>query len=258
LLGEDGRRFFVKLNDAAQLSLFEAEAMGLNALAAAHVLRVPQPLTWGIAGQYCFIAMEWIALTSEIERKPAAKLGEQLALLHRKTSSTFGWERDNRIGSTHQANPATTDWIAFYREHRLRAQFQLAAKNGAPRVLLDSGERLLAVMAHFFSSYTPQASLLHGDLWRGNVGFCADEPVLFDPAVYFGDRETDLAMTELFGGFSPTFYAAYHATWPLDPGYAQRKLLYQLYHLLNHFNLFGGRYAQQSQTVINQLLATLR
>jgi fructosamine-3-kinase len=140
----------------------------------------------------------------------------------------------------------------------LRPQLELAARNGAPRRLLADGERLLADLAGFFLHYSPLPSLLHGDLWSGNVGMWAGEPVIFDPAVYFGDRETDLAMTELFGGFPAAFYAAYNATWRLDAGYAVRKDLYQLYHLLNHFNLFGDSYARQSQAAMDRLLAELR
>ena len=257
LYGADGRRYFVKLNQATQADMFAAEAAGLDALRAARAIRVPVPLTQGLAAGQAFLVMEWLALTPG-DAQFGAQLGEQLAQLHRTSRPAFGWHRDNCIGSTPQANPATDDWVTFYREFRLRPQLVLAAKNGATPRLLETGERLLAGLADFFSGYTPQPSLLHGDLWSGNAAACAGQPVLFDPAVYFGDRETDLAMTELFGGFSSSFYAAYRADWPLDSGYATRKALYQLYHLLNHFNLFGESYARQSQAVIDRLLAALR
>lgn len=254
LLGRDGRRFFVKLNQAAQLTMFEAEAAGLAELIGAQAIRVPKPLTHGLAAGERFLVMEWLDLD---QRGDSSKFGEQLAKLHSKTWHAFGWWRDNTIGSTHQANPATNNWIEFYRDQRLRPQLDLAARHGAGSVLVDSGERLLADLDAFFPGYSPQPSLLHGDLWGGNTGFCEGSPVIFDPAVYYGDRETDIAMTELFGGFASTFYTAYNSAWPLDPGYATRKLLYQLYHLLNHFNLFGGDYGRQSQTMIDRLLAEL-
>lgn len=259
MTAEDGRRVFVKINQAALLSMFEAEAAGLAELNAARAVRVPLPLTPGLAGGQSFLVMEWLDLggaanTDEI----GSALGEQLAQLHGKTSHAFGWQRDNTIGSTPQSNTATPDWVEFYREQRLRPQFDLAARQGASPDLIDGGERLLARLADFFPGYAPQASLLHGDLWSGNTGVCDGMPVLFDPAVHYGDREADLAMTELFGGFPAAFYAAYNTAWPLDPGYRTRKSLYQLYHLLNHFNLFGTAYARQTQGVIDRLLAELR
>lgn len=257
VLGRDGRRYFIKLNQAARLDMFEAEAAGLVELAAAEALRVPQPLTHGLAAGQSFLVIEWL----DLGRGGAMaweRLGTLLARLHRNTSPAFGWHRDNTIGSTPQRNSLTLDWPGFYRERRLQPQLELAARNGAPRRLLADGERLLADLAGFFLHYSPPPSLLHGDLWSGNVGMCAGEPVIFDPAVYFGDRETDLAMTELFGGFPAAFYAAYNAAWRLDAGYAVRKDLYQLYHLLNHFNLFGDSYARQSQAAMDRLLAELR
>ncbi len=257
LHGRDGRRYFVKINQAAQLSMFDAEAAGLLDLDAAQAVRVPIPLTQGIAGRHSYLVMEWLNL-DKAGTMHAAALGEQLARLHATSRPTFGWQRDNTIGATPQANPSTDDWIRFYREHRLRPQFELAAQRGAANGLIESGERLLASLPAFFESHTPSPSLLHGDLWSGNVGMADGQPVIFDPAVYYGDRETDIAMTELFGGFPAAFLAAYNAVWPLDPGYRTRKMLYQLYHLLNHFNLFGGAYASQSRQAVDRLLAELK
>lgn len=254
LNGTDGRRFFIKVNQATQLSMFEAEMAGLAELIDAQAIRVPKPLTHGLAAEQSFLVMEWLDLS---RCGDDSALGEQLAVLHRSTWHAFGWWRDNTIGSTHQANPATNDWIDFYRDQRLRPQLDLAARQGVVSELIDGGERLLADIHEFFPGYAPRPSLLHGDLWSGNTGFCEGVPVVFDPAVYYGDRETDIAMTELFGGFPETFYAAYNAAWPVDQGYSSRKLLYQLYHLLNHLNLFGGAYARQTQTAIDRLLAEL-
>jgi fructosamine-3-kinase len=178
--------------------------------------------------------------------------------MHRHTADRFGWSRDNTIGSTPQINHTDEAWTTFFRERRLRFQLDLAASRGAPAALIDRGARLLEGLPGFFSVYQPAASLLHGDLWGGNWGCDGDgQPVLFDPAVYFGDRETDLAMTELFGGFDDRFYQSYRQSWAIDPGYSTRKVLYNLYHVLNHFNLFGGGYARQAQGMIDTLIAEL-
>ncbi len=250
-----GRRFFVKLNDSRSEAMFAAEAEGLEELDAAAAIRVPRPITHGIAGNRAFLVLEWLPLGGDGD---GAELGRRLADLHRSTWSCFGWRRDNTIGSTPQSNPATTDWFEFYGKHRLGHQLRLAESNGAPIRLISSGERLIAELVSFFPGYRPVPSLLHGDLWGGNYGFAGGEPVLFDPAVYYGDREADLAMTELFGGFPADFQAAYQDAWPLDPGYAERKTLYNLYHVLNHFNMFGGGYAGQAQNMVDLLLSHAR
>ena len=152
-------------------------------------------------------------------------------------------------------NTQTEDWIEFWREQRLGFQLNLAKQNGASLSLYNKGTELLNNLYVFYSDYTPQASLLHGDLWSGNYGYLKEgTPVIFDPAVYYGDREADIAMTEMFGGFPDEFYSAYNQEWPLDKGYRQRKKLYNLYHILNHFNMFGGGYAMQAENMIEQLL----
>jgi protein-ribulosamine 3-kinase len=252
LVGRDGRRFFVKLNDTRHGEMFAAEAEGLAELDATGAIRVPRPITHGVAGDQAFLVLEWLALDG---RGSGADLGRRLATLHRTTRSHFGWHRDNTIGSTPQPNPAASDWLAFYGEQRLGHQLRLARRNGASARLISGCERLITGLDAFFPGYRPIPSLLHGDLWGGNYGFAEGGPVLFDPAVYFGDREADLAMTELFGGFPTNFHAAYREAWPLDPGYATRRILYNLYHVLNHFNLFGGGYASQAQNMIERLLA---
>lgn len=249
------RRYFVKTHDAGKLSMFEAEAAGLEALAAAHGVRVPRPLCNGVAAGRAFLVLEYLEL---LGRGDAARLGAQLAQQHRVTQDRFGWTRDNTLGSTPQPNSWADDWLQFWREQRLGFQLELAARNGMGS-LQREGDALLARFGALFAGYRPQPSLLHGDLWGGNHGFLADgAPVIFDPAVYFGDRECDLAMTELFGGFAPDFYAAYCEAWPLDAGYTTRRTLYNLYHILNHANLFGCGYAVQAQRMMAQLLAELR
>lgn len=252
----EGRDFFVKLNAAAKADMFAAEAEGLRALAGTRTVRVPEPVCWGVAGDAAYLVLEYLVLGSG---GSGAVLGEQLAAMHRVVHPEFGWYRDNTIGSTPQINTPAADWIDFWRERRLGYQLRLAAGNGWGGELQQLGERLLPRLAGLFDGYCPLPSLLHGDLWGGNHGYLADgRPVIFDPAVYFGDREADLAMTELFGGFGGEFQAAYREAWPLEAGYATRKTLYNLYHVLNHLNLFGGGYHGQAVGMMRRLLAELR
>jgi fructosamine-3-kinase len=255
-LADGSRSFFVKLNSGDKLAMFEAEHDGLQALANAGAIRVPQPLATGIAAGQAFIVMEDLPLGGSGSQ---AQLGRELAALHRHTSEQFGWFRDNTIGSTPQSNRRHADWISFWREERLGAQLKMAARNGGPRKLLQQGERLLQDLPALFDGYSPVSSLQHGDLWSGNYGFSQQgDPVIFDPAVYYGDREADIAMTELFGGFRGDFYDAYAEAWPLDPGYTVRKTLYNLYHIINHFNMFGGGYGGQAEGMVSRLLSELR
>lgn len=248
--------YFLKLNRADLLDMFEAEAAGLQELANAGAVRVPRPIDSGVAEGQAWLVMEYIETGGSGDM---ALFGQQLAALHHTTNERFGWQRDNTIGATPQPNPWYDSWSAFWRDQRLQFQLELARTHGAGARLYDSGMHLSEQVDAFFNNYTPVASVLHGDLWSGNYAMTkSGEAAIFDPAVYFGDREADLAMTELFGGFSPAFYAAYNEAWPLDSGYSVRKVLYNLYHILNHYNLFGGGYAGQAETMIQQLLSELR
>lgn len=247
--------FFVKLNTAAHLDMFAAEFEGLHALSATQTVRIPSPICYGISEENAYLVTEYLFLSGKIDY---ANLGEQLARLHGHCHETYGWHRDNTIGTTPQFNPSKSDWLEFWRRNRLGFQLKLAADQGYGGTLQTLGEQLLADCYTLFDGYRPSASLLHGDLWSGNAGALPDgAPVIFDPAVYYGDRETDLAMTELFGGFSPAFYSAYNAHAPLDPGYKVRKHFYNLYHILNHLNLFGGGYGHQAEQTMRRLLAEL-
>jgi fructosamine-3-kinase len=174
------------------------------------------------------------------------------------TADRFGWHIDNTIGSTPQPNSPADNWVEFWREQRLGFQLQTAAGSGYGGELQRLGERLLAEMPALFTTHDPVPSMLHGDLWGGNYGALRDgTPVIFDPAFYYGDREADLAMTTLFGGFGGQFYAAYNEAWPLDDGYEVRKTFYNIYHIINHLNLFGGGYHRQAISMIESVLSSL-
>lgn len=248
---------FLKTGSADEFDMFEAEAEGLVELAQAEAVRVPAVLGRGIAGGRSFLAIEWLD-TGAADAGAADTLGRQLAALHRVTADRHGWHRDNTIGSTPQVNTRCDDWTAFFRRYRLGFQLELAAANGYRGRLQTDGAELADGLEALFDGHQPAPSLLHGDLWGGNWAAVGGDPVVFDPAVYYGDRETDLAMTRLFGGFPADFYAAYEEAWPLPPGHADRLALYQLYHVLNHLNLFGSGYLGRAESLIRRLLAALR
>jgi protein-ribulosamine 3-kinase len=236
-----GVQRFLKVNGSRYADAFAAEADGLDALRAAG-MRAPAPIAQGTAGDKAYLLLEY----RELERVgDFAALGRMLARAHRKPGPRFGWHRDNYIGATPQINGWCDDWAEFWRERRLGPQLDLAGRNGF-QLQVPPLENLLR-------NHNPQPALLHGDLWSGNAGFTADGPVVFDPAVYYGDREADLAMTQLFGGFPPEFYDAYNESLALPEGYERRKNLYNLYHLLNHLNLFGGGYLRQVEATLSLL-----
>lgn len=254
VLSDGERRFVVKIKPVDRRFMFEGEAAGLAELRQAFGLRVPAPITVGEAGSIAFIVLEYLALRRPT-RAAMSALGEGLAELHGIVAPRHGWNRDNALGSTPQHNAQHADWVEFWRENRLAVMLDALAPEH-PELARD-GDRLLAALSDLLAGHQPEASLLHGDLWGGNVAMdMSGAPVIYDPAVYYGDRETDLAMTELFGGFAPEFYEAYWGAWPPKPGYREiRRPLYQLHHLLNHARMFGNRYASRAQRVMQQLLA---
>jgi fructosamine-3-kinase len=251
-VSDEQRTYFVKINQAVQSSMFQAEALGLQQIFQTATIRVPQPLCWGTSGNSSYLVLEWLEMNGG-QAKSWEEMGRRLAAMHKATSAEgFGWEMNNTIGSTPQINTWTADWIKFYSQYRLDYQFRLARRRGGH---FTQEKELLAILPEILT-HQPQPSLVHGDLWGGNVGHSlSGEPIIFDPATYFGDREVDIAMTELFGGFPATFYQGYNEAWPLDKGYQRRKIVYNLYHILNHFNLFGGSYASQANRMITQILS---
>ena len=251
---KDKRKVFVKTKaDAASTpGIFAAEFEALNLLAAPNVIRVPKPITYSDD----FIVME---IFSGGVRKPdwQERIGRQLAQLHQATQTDrFGLEHDNYLGTTQQPNAWQDDWLTFWREQRLGWQLDLfKKKTGSGDHLLKLGERLLVRLDDLLAKINEPAVLLHGDLWSGNAA--ADEqgePIIFDPASYYGHREAEIGMMRLFGGFGPRCEAAYAEIWPLQPHSEERIKLYRLYHELNHLNLFGRSYYQGCITTMQQLL----
>jgi protein-ribulosamine 3-kinase len=259
--GEDASgktKHFAKLAPIERVPMLAAEAEGLAAIRAAGAVRVPAVIAQGDDGEMGWLLLEWLDLQG-LSAASGAALGTALAAQHRLPQAKFGWEKDNFIGASPQENGWSEDWLAFWGDKRIHAQLRMAMKKRYPSKMIDRGERLLTDGGEFFRTHKPVASLLHGDLWGGNASALADgTPVVFDPAVYCGDREADLAMTELFGGFPKDFHAAYRAAWPLDEGYPVRRDFYNLYHVLNHANLFSGSYVEQSARLIERLIAEIR
>ncbi len=247
--------WFVKTNSPSLGFMFEAEAQGLSEMASLNAITVPEVICYGQTHLLAYLVLQYIPLRA-IDRQAAGKMGEQLAAMHQPKQACFGWVMDNTIGSTPQCNQRHSDWLEFWRDQRLLKQLEFAASNGYGGKLQNRGELLAEKLAAFFCDYQPFPSLLHGDLWGGNASATPEgQPVIYDPACYYGDREADIAMTELFGGFGADFYAAYQQNLPLDEGYQTRKTLYNLYHILNHLNLFGGGYLHQAESMIESLLA---
>lgn len=265
LLSDDAdcqQTYFVKYNDRSAMTMFENEFTAMVALAKTRTIAVPRPLCCGQSGNRAFLVLEYIKSGSG-DAAAHQKLGRQLAALHQFSHQAdaetgaigqFGWHVDNTIGATRQVNQYSDDWAAFWQQHRLGYQFSLAEKNGYLSGLKHS-EKVLAAVPEILGSRVFKPSLLHGDLWSGNYMFDeAGTAFIFDPASYYGDPETDIAMTELFGGFTSSFYAAYRECIPEAPGYSQRRTLYNLYHILNHLNLFGSGYLSQAQQMMDEVL----
>ena len=263
----DGAVVFLKWARRGELpaGIFAAEADALSALRAASAVRVPAVFgRSATASQFDWLLLEWLE-PARLTRSTWHALGAALALLHRSSNHRFGWRDANFIGSLPQTNGWNGDWPSFWRSERLQPQLEIAARAGELRstqlkrfdLLLGALDDLLAI------ANTEGPSLLHGDLWNGNVLGCKTarggdgddgvEAALVDPSIYYGHREVDLAMARLFGGFDASFFEAYEEAWPQESGSEQRKLVYQLYYLLVHVNLFGGSYVQSALSAVGQL-----
>ncbi len=250
-------RCFVKWKTDAPPRFFEAESRGLVALRATGLIRVPEVIQYAErnGSRPAFLVMEWIDEERPSNpRQFAQNFGQALAQQHRITAPAFGLDHDNYIGELPQCNTQRPHWVDFYRDQRITRQMELARVNGhlpARREALLT--RLMDRLNDLLSGITSVPSLLHGDLWSGNfLTIGGNLPVVVDPAVYYGEREVEMAFTELFGGFPMGFYAAYREAYPLDPGYEDRRALYQLYPLLVHLNIFGESYGGQVDAVCHR------
>lgn len=249
-----GRETFFVKSGGVDAEGFAAESDGLEALFDADSgIVIPRPVLHGEYRGHAYLVLEWLDLKPKTNASDAA-LGAGLARLHGTRQPAFGWHRPNRIGATVQPNPITDRWPSFFVQQRLRHQARLLGD----AEVTEGIDAIEAEIDALFDGFTPYPSLLHGDLWGGNYSASDQGPAMFDPACYFGCRETDLAMTELFGGFGPAFYEAYHHNLPLNSGYRRRRGLYQLYHILNHANLFGGAYLPQARERIIRIVNLLR
>ncbi len=250
-------RLFVKLHNARHHAMFVAEAHALQRLRETHTLRVPAVICHGHDETRAWLVLEHLSLRHVGNAREA---GRKLAALHRHTAERFGFAMDNFIGLTPQHNEPSEHWCQFFRERRLRPQLRWLEEKGMMDSRLQASSlRLLNELEYWLGEHHPAPSLLHGDLWSGNFAYDADgAPCLFDPASYHGDRETDLAMTRLFGGFPPAFYQGYAEAWPLPADAKSRETLYNLYHILNHANLFGSGYLAQAASMIDHLLQQRR
>lgn len=241
---------FVKINERRYADMFAAEAAGLAAIAATDTITVPTPIGHGVSDAHAFLILPWLDLH---DHGPTEQLGAALAALHNvPVGDSFGWTRDNYIGTTPQANPPCDNWHTFFREQRLEPLFAALRDQG---VVFAAQAELYAKLPALLGDHQPQPSLVHGDLWQGNAAFQSDgTPVVFDVAVYHGDAEVDLAMSELFGNFGPAFFVGYQRVRPISADYPRRRPLYNLYHLLNHALLFGGSYISQVKARMQTLL----
>lgn len=253
LVLSNGWKLFLKENSGRYPGMFAAEARGLEALRAADGPRVPAPYACHEDGGAQFLVLEYITPGSRGSRF-WEEFGRAMARLHKSnTAEQYGFDADNYIGSTPQENGWSPSWTEFFAERRLRYQIRLARNLGlADERMAQDVDSIISRLDSLLR--TPEhPSLLHGDFWGGNFMVGSDgRAVIIDPAVYYGDREADLAMTELFGGFQPRFYSAYNEEFPLDDGYKERKELYNLYHMLNHLNLFGRGYAGSVNSIVRR------
>lgn len=249
-LSDGKQRFFVKVNSNDQLANFTAEAEGLKHLAASKIFRLPTVICCGRVATHSFLVLEHISMNQGNEYS-WQRAGEKLAQLHQQeTQQMYGWQEDNFIGTTPQANMWHRKWCQFFAEQRIGIMLQRLAEQGHH---LANIEQSISSVKSLLAGHQPTASMLHGDLWHGNIGFHHEQAILFDPAFYFGDRETDIAMTELFSRFPAAFYQGYNSVWPLEEEYEYRKSVYQLYHILNHALLFGGHYLESAKVMLKNL-----
>lgn len=251
----DRGKIFVKTHHPSLPGMYEAEAKGLQHIDNTATVLVPKPVYYGEIKGHSLLVLEYLDLVPHtIESQK--KLALQLAQLHKtRTTSPFGYDYVNYLGTTPQINQWTSDWVDFFSQYRLHYQLRLIEKQYQDDEVLRRGEEILAIIPRLFQGIRVQPSLLHGDLWNGNTAATVEgEPVVFDPCCYYGHHEAELSIAKMFGGFSPEFFAAYHSKIPKEKGFEQRQSLYQLYHMLNHYHLFGESYRDGTLALMKELL----
>ena len=243
--------YFIKLNTANKLSMFEAEARGLEALKDSQAFEIPNVIALGKSISQSYLILNYLALT---RLQDEFLFGQQLAQMHSQTAPQFGFDTDNFIGATPQRNTWHDNWFEFFMQQRLDYQCDLLEDNQSNQKIRKLWPKFRRCCENLFADHQPVASLLHGDLWQGNVAQHGATVCIFDPATYYGDAETDLAMLVLFGSPSSDFYRGYESLKPIAEGHAQRRVFYNLYHVLNHSNLFGSSYSQQAFGMMQQII----
>ncbi|GAL34367.1 ribulosamine/erythrulosamine 3-kinase [Vibrio maritimus] len=248
MISDGDQRYFVKINDKDFIAKFEIEAENLTALRETNTVHVPELVLIGKTKECAFIVLNYIPV-KPLDAGPASfQLGQELAKLHKwGEQKEFGFDQDNYIGTTLQPNQWHKKWSRFFSEQRIGWQLQLLKEK---QISFTDIDEFVELVNEQLSGHNPKPSLLHGDLWYGNAANTAFGPICYDPASYWGDRECDLAMTELFGGFRQEFYDGYESILAIEPMYEYRKHIYNLYHVLNHCNLFGGEYLDQAEKLI--------
>ncbi|TKB43354.1 fructosamine kinase family protein [Thalassotalea mangrovi] len=253
----DEQHFFVKTNNASQLLNFQTEMYSLEHLSQGSDFVVPDVICCGLAEDSSFLVIQFLELVPhplngvQQSESPWYVMGKTLAQMHQNNQQgEFGWSEDNFIGKTAQANPWQKNWSTFFAEQRLGVQLQELNNKGVDLTDIDE---FVGHCQQLLSNHHPTPSLLHGDLWQGNVGFTNKGPSIYDPSCYYGDPEVDIAMTELFGRFPESFYHGYQGVSPLRKNYPNRKLIYNAYHIFNHANLFAGIYLEQAKDIIAKI-----
>eukprot|EP01039_Chlorochromonas_danica_P003945 gene3945-4317_t len=251
VIAPNGEEFFVKRGGLASFQMLQAEFAGIQEIHNTHTIRVPKPICLGTNNYESYVVFEKV--TTGGHGQPEV-MAERLAAMHSKfaPNQMFGWKMDNTIGATYQPNSYSVSWSEFWDRNRLGHMLTLAKRDGAN---FPMEQELRNKVRYILSNHDCKPSLVHGDLWSGNQGFDRHgEPIIFDPAVYYGDREADIAMTKLFGSNARSFYETYDRLLPRPPGYELRETIYNLYHILNHFVLFGGSYLNESYRLIDRIL----
>ena len=253
MVSDGEQRYFVKLNKRDFLPKFDIEAENIRILRESNTVFVPELILTGKSKEHSFIILNYLPTKPLDDSKNSYAFGQQLARLHQwGEQKEYGFDQDNYIGATLQPNKWSRKWSRFFSEQRIGWQLQLLREKGINLVDINEFTQLVHDR---LANHQPKPSLLHGDLWHGNAANSVFGPICYDPACYWGDRECDIAMTELFEGFQPEFYQGYESIAPLDFSYSERKDIYNLYHVLNHYNQFGGHYLDQSELLIKQILS---